>query len=297
MDTSHSDISISDLVKRNIPNLISYHNDIVMSNNFDDMRLMDHPVRLNAYTILICTRGEIQCCINMKEHHITAGQMLIYLSGDIIQTRSTHNVSGYAIMFSEDFLKRIHIDLRLRVQNYIGLMSTGPITLPADELNALRPYYTLFLKNIADNNTNVIISLTHALTYTTLSMLGKYHKPQYATRGNAASRAQQIFDRFMSLLHTYHNCERSIQFYADKMCLTPKYTASMIKRYSGKGALEWINDYVILEAKMMLYYTTMNIQEISNHLHFPTQSAFGKYFKQQVGIGPKQYRSDVLRDK
>lgn len=53
----------------------------------------------------------------------------------------------------------------------------------------------------------------------------------------------------MSLLDTYHGQERAIQFYADKMCLTPKYLSSMIKAYSGKGPLEWINEFVILEAK------------------------------------------------
>ena len=90
----------------------------------------------------------------------------------------------------------------------------------------------------------------------------------------------------------YHDRERSIQFYADKMCLTPKYISGMIKTYSGKCALDWINDYVVIEAKMMLRYTT--VQEISNSLNFPTQSAFGKYFKQQVGVGPKQYRNECV---
>ena len=98
----------------------------------------------------------------------------------------------------------------------------------------------------------------------------------------------------MTLLHMYHDRERSIQFYADKMCLTPKYISGMIKTYSGKCALDWINDYVVIEAKMMLRYTTMTVQEISNSLNFPTQSAFGKYFKQQVGVGPKQYRNECV---
>ncbi len=73
------------------------------------------------------------------------------------------------------------------------------------------------------------------------------------------------------------------------MCygLTPKHISGQIKTYSGKCALDWINDYVVLEAKMMLRYTVMTIQEISNSLNFPTQSAFGKYFKLQVGTRPK----------
>ena len=103
-------------------------------------------------------------------------------------------------------------------------------------------------------------------------------------------RAQQLFDKFMKLLGDYHTKEKSLKFYADKMFLTPKYVSGMIKAYSGKSALAWINEYVVLEAKMMLRYTDMTVQEIAYSLNFPTQSAFGKYFKQQAGCSPKNYR-------
>ena len=106
-------------------------------------------------------------------------------------------------------------------------------------------------------------------------------------------RAAQLFDRFMQLLGTYHTKERSLQFYADRMFLTPKYVSGMIRSYSGKGALEWINSYVVLEAKMMLRYTDMSVQEVAYALNFPTQSAFGKYFKLQTGCSPRAYRAEA----
>ena len=66
-----------------------------------------------------------------------------------------------------------------------------------------------------------------------------------------------------------------------------KYMSLMIKAYSGKSALEWLNEYVIMEARLLLDYTDLTVQEISYRLNFPTQSAFGKYFRQQVGVSPK----------
>ena len=74
------------------------------------------------------------------------------------------------------------------------------------------------------------------------------------------------------------------------MALTTKYMSLMIKAYSGKSALEWLNEYVIMEARLLLDYTDLTVQEISYRLNFPTQSAFGKYFRQQVGVSPKSYR-------
>jgi AraC-like DNA-binding protein len=82
--------------------------------------------------------------------------------------------------------------------------------------------------------------------------------------------------------------ERSIGFYADKLCLTPKYLT--IKEMSGKLAGEWIDDYVMLEAKVLLKSTNMTVQQISERLNFTTQSHFGTYFKRLAGVSPKEYR-------
>lgn len=103
-------------------------------------------------------------------------------------------------------------------------------------------------------------------------------------------RCQQIFDKFITLLIRHHCSERSVKFYADKLHVSPKYLSFAVKEYSGKSALEWINEYVLLEAKMLLQDQDISIKEIAYSLNFATQSAFGKYFKQQIGIGPKEYR-------
>lgn len=295
MYKSQTDFSIADLIAQDIPELVGYNSDIVMLSDFGNLRLFSHPARLKATTVLICLDGEIDCSINLKRFTITANQILVNFANDIIRIHSvSDNFSGYAVMVSEDYLHQLQIDFRLRVQSYIGLRDNGPMEVPYEELHELKPYYTLLRKNINDGNLDVIKGLTHALAYTILAMVhraqgGEHKKPEKDT-----TRAGQLFDRFMTLLQTYHDSERSIQFYADKMCLTPKYVSMMIKTYSGKCAIEWINEYVILEAKMMLRYTPMTIQEISNSLNFATQSAFGKYFKQQVGMAPKQYRSEAL---
>lgn len=285
-----TDISIGNLIEQDIPELVRYNLDIVMTRHFSEMRIFTHPVRLKATTVLVCLRGEIDCSINLKRFRITANHLLVNFSGDIIQIHSVNNIAGYVIMMSEDYMQQLQIDFRLRAESYIGLRGNGPVHVPRKELAYLKPYYTLLRKNMEDGNSDTINGLTHALSYTILSMVKTYRTNAPATDAHESSRAQEIFDRFMTLLHTYHDKERTIQFYADKMCLTPKYISRMIKTYSGKCPLEWINDYVVIEAKMMLRYTTMSVQEVSNSLNFPTQSAFGKYFKQQVGVGPKQYR-------
>lgn len=293
MYNTPNEISVERLLEQDIPQLVGYHKDIVIVNNFSDMRLFTHPVRLRATTVLVCLKGVIDCNVNLRNYLVTENHMLVNLSGDIIRINKAEDIAGYAIILSEEFLQQIQLDFRFRAQSYINLRDIGPISVPTDELMYLKPYYILLKKNMEDGNPEIIKGLAIALSHTIISLMGKYQQRPTAEIERGETRAQQLFDKFMKLLGAYHTKERSLKFYAEKMFLTPKYVSGMIKSYSGKGALEWINEYVVLEAKMMLRYTEMTVQEVAYALNFPTQSAFGKYFKQQVGVGPKRYRAEA----
>jgi AraC-like DNA-binding protein len=80
-------------------------------------------------------------------------------------------------------------------------------------------------------------------------------------------------------------------FYADKMCLTPKYLSKLVKEASGRSAPDWVDSFVILEAKNLLKYTDLAIKEIVFRLHFPNQSVFYKFFKAHTGMTPSEYRN------
>lgn len=78
--------------------------------------------------------------------------------------------------------------------------------------------------------------------------------------------------------------------YSGGLCITPKYLSRIIKDITGYTALDYIENYVVTEAKAMLNSTMMTVQQISDSLNFPSQSVFGKYFKRVTGMSPKEYR-------
>ena len=99
-----------------------------------------------------------------------------------------------------------------------------------------------------------------------------------------------IFEEFMELVRQYSKQERNVRFYARRLNITPKYLSTVSKDVSGKTAARWIDEAVILEAKSLLRYSGMSIQEIAYHLNFSTQSFFGKYFKQHTGYSPSRFK-------
>ena len=94
----------------------------------------------------------------------------------------------------------------------------------------------------------------------------------------------------MELVRQYSKQERNVRFYARRLNITPKYLSTVSKDVSGKTAARWIDEAVILEAKSLLRYSGMSIQEIAYHLNFSTQSFFGKYFKQHTGYSPSRFK-------
>ena len=107
---------------------------------------------------------------------------------------------------------------------------------------------------------------------------------------SAQTRQESMFREFLFLVSQHYVREREIGYYADQICVTPKYLSSVVKEVSGKTAAKWIDESVILEAKSLLKYSGMSIQEIAYHLNFSTQSFFGKYFKQHTGTSPSRYK-------
>ncbi|MBQ4277882.1 MAG: AraC family transcriptional regulator [Bacteroidaceae bacterium] len=114
-------------------------------------------------------------------------------------------------------------------------------------------------------------------------------------KGDAVSRQENLFRRFIDLLNQYASKEREVQFYAEKLGITPKYLSTITNVYSGKNASTWIAEYVVTLAKQLMKEKRCKIQEVSTMLNFPSQSFFGRFFKRTTGISPKRYMLTELK--
>ena len=176
-----------------------------------------------------------------------------------------------------------------RMQDYIPILSLSDApSLELDETMCHQlEMYINRLVTLGKNPENPY--LDEALLHLTLSVFygvgyQKYQVEQY-------SRSQQIADEFVELVNQYGASEHQINFYADKMRLSPKYIQSVVKNTTGRTAYAWIEDVVIQNAKQLLHDKRMTLQQISAQLNFCDQSYFGAFFKRHVGMTPKQYRS------
>ena len=104
------------------------------------------------------------------------------------------------------------------------------------------------------------------------------------------SHSEKIFYDFLDLLHIHYRKQRRVSFYADELSLTPRHLTTVIRLVSGRSAARWIEEYIVLEAQILLRNSPMAIKEIAYELGFNEQSLFSKYFSRVSGSSPESYR-------
>lgn len=134
-------------------------------------------------------------------------------------------------------------------------------------------------------------SLLEGYLHATLSLLvyiaEKNENKEKKTRG----RQQEIFERFIQLVNQESSQGHTVEYYADKLCISVRYFATLVKKHSGATPKEWIDRSLVMKAKVMLRYSYTPVSTIADKLGFPTSSFFCKFFKQHVGCSPMKYRN------
>lgn len=259
----------------------------VMLGHVSGMPCRRDPSKCSDAITIICDKGTLEVTINMHTYTVTAGGVVVCLVGQVVEYGiASPDFEGRFIAFAKPFLDSI--DIEGRMSAYISVVNNPCAALTREEHKAVSLYYDMLQGVITAasqiNKVAVAKHLTAAFFYSIGPSM--YKMETIVSKGNEA-----LLDRFMGLVQDNFREHRDLEFYADKMCLTPKYMSTAIRQVSGKTAGEWIEEYVVLEAKALLKSTRLTIQQISNELHFPSQSIFGTYFKRVVGVSPRTYRN------
>ena len=235
--------------------------------------LFRYPTRLDAFAILFCSEGSISFTSGLRRHTLDAKMLFVLLPGLILQVESIRPESSvYTAICEEEFIRLCEAEWAGITGSFAEIRSES-LPRPGDVYSP-----------------EILRSMIRTLAYKVCRIIGRHIESQPAPETSARSRNDEYFNQFMSELTKHYMQERSVGFYAGQLHLTPKYLTTIIRKTSGRTAAEWIDDYVVLEAKNLLKYSTMSIQEIAYCLNFPNQSFFGKYFRSHTGMTPSAYR-------
>lgn len=247
---------------------------------------VDWPFKVDAYGFFIGLHGASDAVIDLCPYHLAPNTMFVNLPGQLIKMRGmSHDFHAVGMMMSTEFVKTLGLPYSFQLNQY--LKNNPLFTLSAPKREAMLAYYDMVRGLLGEPRRFQRETLRH-LTCVFFYGLGSYlyQLPERQSR----TSEEDLMQRFLDEVKAHFKRERQVQFYADRLCLTPKYLSTLIKKISGRGAAEWINGFVIEEACALLNGTPLTAQQISCELGFPSQSFFGKYFKRAVGLSPNEYR-------
>ena len=267
----------------------------IAANSASEMEIFRFPSRLNALIIGVGTEGETSLTSNLQEFRLKKDSLFIFSPKHILQVQSNNRFKAHLIVIAPDFLKRINIDTKRMMPLFLLFGSLPCMELTHAESQSLRSFISMVEQELKGSETDfsseIIGGLIAATIYKVGDILTHYLTEHPEVDSPIHNRAEEYFRQFTELLGEHYKHERSVGFYARQLCITPKYLTTLIKRISGKSVSEWIDNYVILEAKTLLKYSNMSVQEIAYYLNFPNQSFFGSYFKRNAGMSPSQYKA------
>ena len=256
------------------------------------------PLRMDGLFIALREKGISNFSINLKEFQVGPNELVIGAPGDLMQ--STINEGVYlsqTLMVSSNFLKEMYISLNSFMPFFANRKEKPVFQLTDGEVQELKEYFVLIMDAVKRDTDYFRIDITKRLLAAYLYKLGSIlyrHLPELQAEANKPMKREEIlFKQFINLVSQHHRKERRVDFYAEQLFLSPKHFSTVIKKVSGKTAGQWIDEYVILEAKTLLKYSSMSIQEVAYYMNFPNPSFFGKYFKQHTGMSPSDYKTQI----
>ena len=249
-----------------------------------------HLFKLEDACIFFCHSGEARIEIDLLEYDITPNTQIIFLPNSIINySYASPDLSISYITFSNAFFQEATV--RLDPSFFHFLKENPVVTLPVERTRTINGLI-IALEDLYKDKENCfrLQILRNYIQSFLLDIYDKTHRIFEQNRPEGISRQEELFKRFIQLIHKHCLNQREVSFYTQKMFITPRYLSAITQAVAGETAKNIIDKHVILEIKVLLESTDLSIQEIANRLQFPDQSFFGRYFKKHTSISPQYYR-------
>lgn len=267
-------------------------NEITLLDDISWKNLVEAPMQIGFLLIVLCTEGEVTFTLGGREQHMEAGDLFISFGEHIIQEEhADRNFHAKAFLMTRQFAQNCIVGLNMMWPYLLYLMKNPVLKMDSEEREWLENCYHLIRRRLSQMSgrytREATVSLVRAFYFEICNLLDARVQPD---QSGVQNRAYAIFDQFIRLLSQHFKQERSVEWYSNEMCLTPKHLSEVVKQVSGKTAGQWITTMVIIEIKNLLKHTTLSIKEIAQDMNFPNQSFLGKYFKNVEGISPSDFR-------
>lgn len=276
-------------------NFLHEGNDVLLIESVNSFNIFADARRMSLCLFVgVCTSGIITMNVNEKRRSATHNQVLLITDESVISDiRYSDDFDGFGFLISYQFLQDVLKDVRNMSDLFLLTHNHPVFNLVEKEVVSARNYFRTIKDHIKESSSRYRLEIIRLTILTMIyDMAGAFDRAiDQPGKNEKQSRSEQIFVEFVQRVENNYREHRQVQWYAGEMGLTPKYLCEVISSVSRRSPNEWIDKFVTSEMRNLLRHTNMKMNEIAKVMNFPTQSFFGKYFKENVGVSPSDYRN------
>lgn len=240
----------------------------------DNFIRVGQPYRFVEGRILWVTEGSADFELTLEEYHIEKGDIILLAPESIMELKScSDSFTMMGIIYKENIPVGKNLIIHAGENDWHETVRLANILWYIAR-------HTPFRRETVSNIVSAIISDMQDINRAEQELAPKKRK----------TRQELVFSKFKKLVNEHCSRHRTIPFYADELNLTPHYLSSLIAKISGKSVMYWINRATLIQAKVLLKNKDMLVSEVADRLNFPSQTAFGYFFKRETGMTPTEYQ-------
>ena len=225
------------------------------------------------------------------------GTIVSYAPGQVVGLKNVKHTpraaSSIGILFSPEFIRGTSLGQRIKEFSFFSYSVNEALHLSDEEKEVVKDCIRkiqIELEHAIDKHSKRLIAMNIELL---LDYCMRFYERQFITRSvvnkDALVRFEQLIDDYF-LHHAQTEGLPSVAYFADKICLSANYFGDLIKKETGKSAIEYIQLKTMAIAKDMLTNSNKTVTEIAYELGFQCPQHFVRSFKKRIGCTPTEYR-------
>jgi AraC-like DNA-binding protein len=272
-------------------------NDLVLMDTLRSLPNVMEARRMSLCLFIgVCTNGIVTLAVNDKKRAASSNNVMIITEESVVtDLQYSDDFDGIGIFVSYKLLQDILRDVRNASDLFLLTHNYPVFELETQETQRALEYFKSIKERVGMEKHRYRLEVVRLLILTMIYDFVEAFDRQIFVPGKDAkqTRAEQLFVQFVTMVKNNFREQRQVQWYASQMGITPKYLCEVISNTSRRSPNDWIDKFVTAEMRNLLRHTDMKMSEIAAAMNFHTQSFFGKYFKENVGISPTEYRNGV----
>ena len=247
------------------------------------------PIRFDCYALILRLQGESNRSVDQHHYHVEPRSLQLINPGSLFSFEDiSESATSFVLLFDKSFIMQENLStpvlnslLDFHQKHIENVQLDG--TLYAQVLEIYEQINAEF--RIKGSGYKSLMKMyINQLLYLLQREKEKLHS------ASSATQPEQLCSNYLSLIEEHFQEKKRVYEYAKLLAITPNHLSETVQQTLNSSALSFIHRRILKETEYLLSFTDLSIKQIALKLNFDSSSQFGRFFKHNLGLTPKEFR-------